>query len=849
MRLAPREVDTDEALKHCAAEPVHIPGAIQGHGAIVAIDNESLQITHASRNLEDLTGISASEALGLNVNDVFPTGLRHDLVNGLLPEYLGLDTRQMEPITLNDRALLAGSAQAGGATIFEFEPATAQGNVTGSAMQQLAFLTSQLHAVENADMLFEKSVKLLKVFTGYHRIMVYVFDSEGNGSIRAEALSGRRDSFLGLSFPAWDIPAQAREIMKRTPLRYIADVGAGSVPVLASRADHPPLDMTHSHLRGVPAVHLQYLRNMGTASTFTLNVVMDGQLWGMISLHHDVPRIPDQKTRELCRNFVRFFSLKLDTILQRERLDRLQHADRLRKELTATAAGGGADIRFNTSLLESLCIAMQADGALLSKDGQLQSCGLVPSDTGQRQLLKFGKTLDGPLHSSAVHANNPDVAACLGPEIAGLHLTPMQGDSLVAFFRRDREREVTWAGAPTKTIEGQGADARLRPRGSFLAYKETVRGTSAPWKPEHHQIARDVWSILINSERQALIEKTTRQQKMLIDELNHRVRNILTLIRSLSRQSQYGSDTIEDYVAALESRIEAVATAHSLAVEKPSAFVSINDILRLEAKAHNASGTHVEISGDDVGLNPENAPIFALVMHELMTNAAKYGALSTPAGRVLIHLEMSEGHLALHWTETGGPAVSPPSRQGFGTNLLQNSVRTELRGSIKQGFAETGFTATLTLPADLLNFVRHVRNDTGDRAVPDIPQTAGDVFETTRAAQACLLVEDSFVVSLDTMRIMNEVGFEEVQTAMTVAEARQAIARVQLGFAILDVNLSGGQTSFGVARDLMELSVPFVFVTGYGVDGVPEGLFPGVPVLRKPLRRMLLEQVLAELGL
>ena len=842
--------DIDTALDHCAAEPVHIPGIVQNHGAIVAIDNETLKVTHASENLAEVTGIDAEHSLGQTIYDVFPTGLRHDMVNNLLPSYLDIASRQLDPVELNGKLLSVGSAQAGAATIFEFEPARPGDGVSGNAMQQLAFLTSQLHAVETMEGLFEKSVRLLQVFTGFHRIMVYVFDSDGNGTVRAEALTGNLTPFLGLRFPAWDIPPQARKIMARTQYRCIADVDAQPVPVLGHGPDSPPLDMTQSHLRGVSEVHLRYLRNMGTLGSLTLNVVVDGALWGMISLHHEAPRLLDPKAREVCSNFIRFFNLKLDTILQRERLDRLRLADQISKELNETAASGDVDIRVNTKLLESITKAMRADGAILSKDAQLQSFGLVPPDRGIRALLELGETVDEPVHTAALVSDLPDIAKVIGPDIAGLHVTPMQGGNLVAFFRKDREQESTWAGVPSKEITGQGADARLQPRGSFKAYKETVQGTSDPWKPEDHQVASDVWSILINSERNALIEKTTRQQKILIDELNHRVRNILSLIRSLSRQSQDSAKDIQDYVNTLEARIEAVAAAHSLAVEQPTGFVSIHDILRLEAEAHNDAGTRVEIAGKDVGLNPEVVPIFALVIHELMTNAAKYGALATATGQVSILLVHDDDTLKLNWRENGGPPVKPPVRQGFGTDLLNNAVQNELRGQIEQDFAPDGFVARLTLPGDMLSTAHHyMKPDAPEDVARDGIEAGNQSVTASRSEQSCLLLDDSFVVSLDTMRILNAVGFEDVQTAMTINDARQVIARKRPAFAVLDVNLSAGHTSLGIARDLMELDVPFVFVTGYGGDGVPKDLFPDARVLTKPLRRLSLEQVLHEMGL
>ena len=835
--------DFETALEHCASEPVHIPGTIQGHGAVIAVDNESLCLTHASANLQDVAGLDSRAVLGKNIYDIFPSGVRHDMVNNLLPPFLQQDTRMMETLELHGRRLTVGASAAETATIFEFESADEHAPISGDAVKQLTYATAQLHHVTDANTLFNKSVRLLQALTGYRRVMVYAFDGEGNGTIFAEALDGKMESFLGLNFPHWDIPPQARAIMQRTPFRYIGDVDGQPVQVFAASEETPPLDMTFSHLRGVPSIHMEYLRNMGTGATLTLNIVVQGQLWGIISLHHPAARVPEQNVREFCRNFARLFSLKLDTILQSGRLERMRQVENLRAELSAAAGVEPGETRFEAQLLRDLTKAMDADGAIIAKDGLTFTHGLVPHQEGHRNLSKWAETATDTFASSCLQQDRPDLAKSMGTDIAGVLLAPMSGRNFVAFFRRDRERETTWAGSPEKTIEGSGAQARLRPRGSFAAYKDVVRGTSEPWSQEQHAIARDVWSIMINSERKALIEKTTRQQKMLIDELNHRVRNILSLIRSLSRQSRTSSGSIDEYVTLLEDRIEAVANAHSLAVEEATSNVSIVDILRQEARGHNLAHDKVTIIGDNVGLVAESVPIFALVVHELMTNAAKYGALSNEAGHVEISLQSHEQGLTLIWTETGGPAVSPPQRKGFGSTLLENAVPKDLRGQLNISFAPEGLQAQIDLPPEVLRAVE-VSVPTTEPKQQDPRREKGQT--SLRNRLQCLLIEDNFVVSLDTASALNTLGFENVRTAMTSRDAATAIAEQKPDFAVLDVNLSGGDTSFGIAEQLLKLDVPFVFLTGYGVQGVPKDLFPNQPVLLKPLRGDDLDAILTE---
>lgn len=846
---ASSDLALEAALERCASKPVHIPERIQGHGAIIAVDNRTLRITHGSANLAEATGLDLEDVLGETIQDVFPTELGHDLVNGLLPQSSMQENRILGVYDLDGKSLYIGSANAKDATIFEFETINTSSDLDRTAVDFLELLTSQLGDVQDRKSLFDKSVMLLKILTGYHRVMVYEFDPEGNGMIQAEALSGPGPSFLGLNFPAWDIPEQARAIMSRTLFRYIADVEAEPTPILASDDDDGPLDMTFSHLRGVSSVHMEYLRNMGTGGTFTLNIMVSGKLWGMISMHSRLARFPDPSIREVCRNFAGFFALKLETILLRERLERLNEASVLREKLVDTASRSSSGSMFDTELLQLVCSAMNADGVMLASEGDVQNFGLsVPPDC-QEPLLRFGRECEKTFHSSAVPEELQNYADICGTEIAGLHITRVPGDGFVAFFRRGREYATTWAGVPEKDIESDGETFKLNPRASFETYKTIVCGTSLPWTMEEHQIASDIWAILISSERNALIERTTRQQELLIAELNHRVRNMLALIRSLSRQSRSSAEDLDGYIRTLDARIEAVASAHSLAVEKVGSSVSVRRFLELEAAPYNGEGARCHIRGDDFGIKPDVAPIFALVIHELMTNAAKYGALSAAKGQVHITMARSEGGVEITWKETGGPRVSRPKHNGFGSVLIRNTVPNELRGTYRMRFLKPGVEARITLPDDILSRKRvtgqaeDLRGDRGAGAAVKTPPMK------PRADMKCLLVEDSFVVSMDTISVMNDVGFADVHTALTKREGLQSVELNKPDFAILDVSLSGGDTSFDIAEKLHALGLPFIFATGYGEDGVPRETFPYARVLKKPLHKADLEKALQALGL
>lgn len=827
------------ALAQCASEPIHIPGLVQSHGALIAVESETLQVLYASDNTVEFLGHAPQDILGQPLKGLFDRTARHALANGMAPDALGQTTNDLGQITIAGQPLLVTASAAPRCTVFEFEPAPEPVASPPNYLRDLEFLTSQARESSDEAELFDNSVQLLQMLTGFDRVMIYEFDAENNGTVRAEAAVAGVERFLGLNFPSWDIPEQARTIMAKTPMRCIADVDAVPAALLAARGDLAPLDLTYAHLRGVSPIHLEYLRNMDTRASFTLNIVVDGRVWGMIAFHHMAPRCLDQRTRQMCRSFADFFELQISCLRHAERNARLLRAAELRRSITDSVSAEGAQSIFEAKLLGELSQMMRADGAALLFKGAVVTTGLVPPQPQIVALLARDALAQGVTASACLGREHPDWAALCGPEIAGLVVSKLPEDCVFAFFRAARESVVTWAGAPDKAEALEPGAARLRPRGSFAAYRQKVTGTSAPWELEQLRLAEDLWSMLVTAERDALIRKTSRHQSLLIDELNHRVRNILALIRSLSRQSMAQGGSIESYVAALEARIAAVAASHDLGAGKSDDSATVLQICALEAAPYNARGARVDIGGTDSGIRSDLAPIVALVIHELMTNAAKYGALSQDGGQVTIRLSRSDAGLRIDWQERGGPEVRPPARVGFGTTLIQTSVPFELDGTVALEHAADGLRATIDLPPSIL--VDKVPIAALDPLPVDAP-------EVQMAQAQCLLVEDNYVVSLDTARVLQAVGLKDIETARNVADALERIARQPPEIAVLDINLTAGQTSEPVARTLQERGIPFLFVTGYGDTQQLSAAFAGAVVLKKPLRAEELRLALARLS-
>lgn len=823
-----------------------MPGAIQPHGALIAVDAD-LKILHASANTSAYLRVGHHALLGRSLSEVFARKTRHNLANGIMQAQAAGCAVDLGPMSFGDQSLTVTVSPAGDLTLFEFETARHTAGASDQTLKDLELLLRQARGAVSRQDLFERSVELLRMLTGYDRVMIFLFDTEGSGTVEAEAVAPGVDSFLGLSFPSWDIPAQARELMLKIPYRYFYDVTARPVPVLTLDGAPTEIDMSLAHLRGPSRVHMEYLRNMRVAASFTLNIVSHGKLWGMISFHHCKPRYPSQRVRRMCTYFLEFFTLQLSNFQVQGAVNRLSKPEGLLQSLMYKTDWQDLNEIFETDLLNDLSGSMRADGAALVYKNSVTSVGLLPAPD---QLCKIAARLQSETsicHTANVARDYPDLAPLMQPNIAGFLAAALPDNCLFVFFRQARDRVVKWAGTPEKPISRSGGVARLHPRASFEEYLENVAGTSMPWSAEEVRAANNLWSLLLTSERADLMRKTNRQQSLLIDELNHRVRNILSLIRSLSHQSLNDNDTVQSFSNALDARIASLAAAHDLGACKQAENATLLQIINQEAAPHNQMVTRVICAGTDMGIRSDLAPIFALVMHEMMTNAAKHGALSVQEGVVRVRLTKSSAGIDINWRETGGPTPTSPERKGFGSRLIEKSVPYELNGRVTLECTTGGLTADIFLPKSVL--VDKLPRGALTKSVARRVDTEPMQKDFSPAQKRCMLVEDNYFVSLDTARVLNEVGFATIRTAANATDALSLIDDFQPEIAFLDINLSDGETSEIVADRLSVLEIPVVFVTGYGDTMKLGDAYADARVLTKPIREDHLRSILNGLAL
>ncbi|MDY7103599.1 MAG: SpoIIE family protein phosphatase [Actinomycetota bacterium] len=521
MTVAPK-VDLD----NCEDEPIHIPGAIQPHGVLIAVDDDRT-VRAASANLPEWFGVDAGAARGRSLAEVVGDGVDaalHEVVASIGTERVG-EVRLPEP----SADLVATVYRSTGLVVIEIE-----GDTADAAGQHTVSRTSTmaLNRASTTAAVAEAAAVAVRQLTGFDRVMVYRFDAEWNGEVIAEEKREDLNTFLGLHYPSTDIPSQARELYRRNWIRLIADIGytpAAIVPELVPPGR--PLDLSDSTIRSVSPIHIEYLQNMGVTASMSVSIIVDDDLWGLIACHHySGPHQPPPSARSLAEYLGQLVSVRVrDTTWNEMRQRSLEltslannladaFAARDRRPLTTVLVDAEADV---------LKLA-GATGALVRFGGEAVRLGRVPGDDVIGALLASWPVGEETLLVESIGATPAAVATAgdTGGEVAGalgVAMTPDRRD-VALWFRPERIRSVDWAGDPyAKEAAAELPGARLSPRRSFDLWREVVRGRSLPWEPAEvtaaYRFARHLSAALLRRDRDLLSVASDLQKIMLPDEL------------------------------------------------------------------------------------------------------------------------------------------------------------------------------------------------------------------------------------------------------------------------------------------------------------------------------------------
>jgi PAS domain S-box-containing protein len=313
-----------------------------------------------------------------------------------------------------------------------------------------------------------------------------------------------------------------------------------------------------------------------------------------------------------------------------------------------------------------------------------------------------------------------------------------------------------------------------------------------------------------------------RTQILLAREVDHRARNALAIVQAIIRLAR--ADNFESYTKAIDGRVRALAHTHELLSQSRWQGADLRKLVQEELAPYQEQGANkITIEGAPLILPPDKAQTIGLALHELATNAAKYGALTHDDGQLDVRWMSENGTLTFVWTETGGPKVKPPSRQGFGTKMIQTSFAQQRGSKAQFDWLPNGLKCTLVMPGD----------DAARGATKSSPnkKEANGVPSSKRI----LVVEDEALIGMLTCDMVEEIGYSILGPFSTVAEASDAVANHAFEAALLDVNLNG-QQAYPLAEKLSARGLPFFFVTGYAQDSV-DSRFANVPIVQKPIAK------------
>lgn len=544
-------------LTTCDREPIHIPGSIQPYGVMLVADRATRKVEQLAGDTRALLGVDRNTIVGMSTSELLDADAEQ-----FLDEHLSVPSAFVAPIVRLSIGLKTPGANldltlhaVDGTAILEFEPSRPAASGAGDPIAQLKSLVSAIQRTTTVDECCAAAAATMRAATGFDRAMVYRFLQDDSGVVAAEAAAPGLESFLGLHYPASDIPKQARELYRRNWLRAIADIDyepAPLAPPLNPRT-RAPIDMSHCTLRSVSPIHLEYLRNMGVRASLSASIIFADRLWGMLVLHHYSPRRLAADVRVACETFAQILSLQLESRVQAELNSLRARTRRILDELVGRLTNT-ADIP-GTMANPELLRYVEASGAVVYFEGELHRVGETPGDSDILALVAWLNGINRPLfethHLSGVLPSATNFAANASGLLAiGLSRVPRD---YVLWFRPEIGRTVRWAGQPSKVTRADKHGERLTPRGSFAEWLEVTRLQAQPWSHIDIEAAEALRVVFLETVLKSVDlrrrERAFEATRTAAEELERRVQQRTKQLRALAAELEAAEDNERRQIA------------------------------------------------------------------------------------------------------------------------------------------------------------------------------------------------------------------------------------------------------------------------------------------------------------
>lgn len=496
-------------LTNCDREPIHLAGAVQPHGALLAFQLGDLTLRHASTNIAEWLDTMPDIGTPLaNLFDEDSLALLKNVANGV--------RAVVRPVSLLPRSeelntpISAAAHVYKGMLVIEFEQSR-PGHKASSQPEELSLplkltkANQRLQQCSTLPELYQAITDEIRDMSGFDRVMLYRFAEDNHGEVIGESVVSGKESFLGLHYPATDIPEQARRLYVLNTVRSIGDVNATPVPIVPSchaNADSP-LDLSLSCFRAVSPIHIEYLQNMGVRSSMSISIVIDNRLWGLIACHHYSAKPLLLEERAACEIMGlvagNYLSARVQSEVNTERARRRQHYHQVLDLITRIANIWQSVEEIWPDLRE----IVEANGLAVVTDRKTHTIGSTPAaETIQGIVEKLENQPEESLKTWSTHSlaeSFPDLAEHEIGKACGCLVVRMFVPDVnwLLFFRDEYINEVSWAGNPDKSALPSHDGVRLSPRKSFEEWKTTVHRQSRRWTLVDREMAEELHSGLM----------------------------------------------------------------------------------------------------------------------------------------------------------------------------------------------------------------------------------------------------------------------------------------------------------------------------------------------------------------
>ncbi len=769
-----RSVSTQEplgqevTLTNCDREPIRIPGHIQPHGILLVLEPatsaDGLKILQVSANVESQLAVSphdllgqplsklvgsvqaeaVSRALSQVIEQAEATSLRRqssqdlgkDRVKGQASSQVPLEltlttatsadaSNSDEPHTADWYGHLHASDEA---VIFELTPRPTRGSGEERSLiapyDLLRQSIGQFQQAQSIEDVASIVVQAVQSITGMDRVMVYRLGTDYSGAVIAEANGPNdlidspfvREKFLGLRFPATDIPVQARQLYLQSWIRVIPHVSYTPVPLVPERHPHyqRPLDLSAAELRSVSSMHVEYLQNMKVAASMSISLITEDGLWGLIACHHSQPKYIDYETRKVCELVGQLTSVELfrqQTLIERRYQSQVRA---IQQQIRLTISNLKPAHAIESVLLEyqeDLLTLVQASGAVIVLGSQLTLIGETPSVSRIRPILDWLVEQEQDVYYTHTLSLTFEPAYEDRAQAAGLLAISIflpEASYHILWFRPEQKQAVQWAGNPNKSV-ATDANGRpyLTPRQSFERWQETVDEQSLPWEPTEIAAAQELRSTLLLTalefSRAALRETAKKAQvanqakSQFLAKMSHELRTPLNAILGFTQLIHYH----ETLSSEQRDRLDIINRSgeHLLSL--------INDVL--------------ETSRIEVGQPRLNESCFDL--YQLITSVRSMLTLRAVKKGLLLKLEQAEDLPQYVWGDEG------KLRQII-LNLVGNAVKFTAQGRVT-----LSVWATETTPSSNRVCVQFEVTDTGPGIIADNFEVIFEPFHQTETGR------------------------------------------------------------------------------------------------------------------